>query len=333
MSDDNNRGASTSIASGRLNDLVDQCENGAFIYLFADDAKIYKHVSSLDDKDVLQQCVNNFMKWTDRWLVKVNVNKCKVMTFHNRHKVDEKIEPIYTMGQSQLECVDNIKDLGVTFDGKFKFTEHVNDKVNKAYGMLGIIKRNFSSMSRNCLIMLYKSMVRSHLEYANIVWNPIKKGDVENLEKVQKRFTEMIPDVADLKYPERLKRLKLPTLVYRRTRDDMIEMFKLITGKYDNSCMSGLKQYFADVALEARETQGHRYKLKQRHCTYNIRQHYFINRSIPNWNGLPDSVMSAGTVNTFKSRLDKFWFNQEFLNNYLAQPEGTGSRSSKVYIE
>ena len=134
----------------------------------------------------------------------------------------------------------------------------------------------------------------------------LKKGDIENLEKVQKRFTKMIPDVAHLKCPERLKNLKLPTLVYRRTRGDMIEMFKLITGKYDTKCMPGLKLYSADVALETRETRGHRYRLKQRHCTYNIRQQYFINRSIPIWNGLPDSVVSAGTANVFKSRLDKF---------------------------
>ena len=59
--------------------LVDQCENGANIYLFAYDAKIYKHVSKLEDKTVLQQCVDSFMEWTERWMVKVNVNKCKVM--------------------------------------------------------------------------------------------------------------------------------------------------------------------------------------------------------------------------------------------------------------
>ena len=251
-----------------INDLVDDCENGANIYLFADDAKIYKHVFNLEDKEVLQQCVNKFIEWTDLWLVKVNVNKCKVMTFYNhRSNVDAKNDAIYLMRQSQLEGVDSIKDLGVTFDVNLKFTGHVNEKVNKAYGMLGIIKRNFGNMSRNCLVMLYKSMVRSHLEYANNVWNPVKKGDLENLEKVQKRFTKMIPDVAHLIYSERLKRLKLPTLVYRRTRGDMIEMYKLITGKYDSSCMPGLKHYLADVVLETRETRGHRFKLKQRHCT------------------------------------------------------------------
>ncbi len=152
-----------------INDLVDQCENGASIYLFADDAKIYKHVSKLEDKTVLQQCVDSFMKWTDRWLVKVNVNKCKVMSFYNRTSLNVKTEATYMMGPSQLESVDNMKDLGVIFDANLKFTDHINDKVNKAYGMLGIIKRNFRGMSRNCLVMLYKAMVRSHLEYANNV--------------------------------------------------------------------------------------------------------------------------------------------------------------------
>ena len=46
------------------------------------------------------------------------------------------------IGQSQLECVDNIKDLGVTFDGKLKFTDHANDKINKVYGMLEITVLN-----------------------------------------------------------------------------------------------------------------------------------------------------------------------------------------------
>jgi len=169
-----------------INDLVDQCENGANIYLFADDAKIYKQVSKLEDKIVLQQCVDSFMEWTERWLVKVNVNKCKVMSFYNRTNLNVKAETTYMMGPSQLEAVDNMKDLGVTFDVNLKFTDHVNDKVNKAYGMLGIIKRNFRSMSRNCLVMLYKSMVRSHLEYANNVWNPIKKATLKISKKYKK---------------------------------------------------------------------------------------------------------------------------------------------------
>ncbi len=51
-----------------------------------------------------------------------------------------------------------------------------------------------------CLVMLYKAMVRSHLEYANTVWSPVKQGDIDMLEKVQKRFTKMIPSLTHLGY-------------------------------------------------------------------------------------------------------------------------------------
>ena len=76
-------------------------------------------------------------------------------------------------------------------------------------------------------------MVRSHLEYCNSVWSPYRKGDIEALEKVQKRATKIVPHLKHLKYSERLRVCKLPTLNYRRIRGDMIETFKILTGKYD----------------------------------------------------------------------------------------------------
>ena len=81
--------------------------------------------------------------------------------------------------------------------------------------------------------MLYKSLVRSHLEYANVVWCPYRKEDIEELEKVQMRATKMVKSVCKLSYSDRLRALGLPTLVYRRLRGDMIEVHKLVTGKYD----------------------------------------------------------------------------------------------------
>ena len=47
-------------------------------------------------------------------------------------------------------------------------------------------------MDKNTFIMLYKSSVRPHLEYANLLWSPYKKGDVEAIEKVQKRATKLV---------------------------------------------------------------------------------------------------------------------------------------------
>ena len=71
-------------------------------------------------------------------------------------------------------------------------------------------------------------MVRPHLEYANSVWCPYKKGDIEIIEKVQKRATKLIISVHKLTYIERLKQLQLPTLKYRCMRGDMIKVFKIV---------------------------------------------------------------------------------------------------------
>ena len=75
-------------------------------------------------------------------------------------------------------------------------------------------------------------MVRSHLDYCSSVWAPYKEGDIEALEKVQKKVTKILPALKRFPYSERLKACQIKTLHYRRIRGDMIETYKIITGKY-----------------------------------------------------------------------------------------------------
>ena len=82
-----------------------------------------------------------------------------------------------------LEKLNSINDLGVIFDSNLTFKDHMAQKISKAYSILGIIKRNFIHMDESTFILLYKSMVRPHLEYANSVWCPYKQGDIKELEK------------------------------------------------------------------------------------------------------------------------------------------------------
>ena len=52
-------------------------------------------------------------------------------------------------------------------------------------------------------------------------------------DNVQRRATKQLPGMKNIPYEEILKRLKLPTLAYRRTRGDMVEVYKLLQGKYE----------------------------------------------------------------------------------------------------
>ena len=68
-----------------------------------------------------------------------------------------------------------IKDLGVMFDTQLNFTDHIQEKINKACKMIGLLKRNFIYMDCKTFILLYKALVRPHLEYANSVCSPYRK--------------------------------------------------------------------------------------------------------------------------------------------------------------
>jgi len=91
-----------------------------------------------------------------------------------------------------LEKVNSMVDLGVRFDNNLTFREHMSEKINKVYSVLGIIKRNFIYMDEHTFFLLYKAMVRPHIEFANSVWCPYKLGDIKEIEKVQKRATKLI---------------------------------------------------------------------------------------------------------------------------------------------
>ena len=80
---------------------------------------------------------------------------------------------------------------------------------------------------------LYKALVRSHFDYAMAVWSPHLVKYINAIEGIQRRATKMIPTLKNLAYPERLKKLKLPTLAYRTARGDMIEVYKIVNGRYD----------------------------------------------------------------------------------------------------
>ena len=77
---------------------------------------------------------------------------------------------------------------------------------------------------------MYTSMIRSHLEYAIQVWNPYQIGDIDIIERVQRRATKIPQSLWTKSYSERLVILSLTTLEERRTRGDLIQMYKIAKG-------------------------------------------------------------------------------------------------------
>jgi len=110
----------------------------------------------------------------------------------------------------------------------------------------------------------------------------------------------MVKGFYKLPYETRLKRLKLTSLEKRRQRGDLIEAYKILTGKegVDTHCFFTLDQ-------NRYGTRGHELKVYTRRNILELRIIFFSQRVVPHWNRLPESVVTAESVNIFKNRLDR----------------------------
>ena len=95
------------------------------------------------------------------------------------------------------------------------------------------------------------------------------------------RAIKLVISIKNLTYKDRLKRLKLPTLQYRRIRGDMIEVYKILTNKYDSEVNLYLEKQQDNI------TRGHSLKLLNNRYHYDLRKFSFAPRIVNVWNSLP----------------------------------------------
>ena len=223
-----------------------------------------------------------------------------------------------------LSRVQDEKDVGVTFDEDMTFRKDISPRANKANSIMGIIRRTYTYLDPQSFKLLFKSLVRPHLEYGAPIWNPCLKRDITELEKVQRRATRQVPQLKGLSYEDRLRKLQLPTLRYRRLRSDMIETYKLLHDIHDPILPKLLDP------VEKSKTRGHRFKLPKKSAKNNIKGHVFPHRIVNDWNSLPEDVVSAPSVNAFKNRLHSHWRNHPWLYNWEAELELGPNRLSQA---
>ena len=131
-------------------------------------------------------------------------------------------------------------------------------------------------------------------------------GYIDKVERVQRRATRIIPKLRDLPYEERLKKLNLYSLAYRRRRGDMIQVYKI----YEGIDRIDKDKFFTSPTLAS--TRGHASKMHKERCRLKVRENVFGQRIVNAWNSLPDMVVQSGSLNQFKARLDRHWVGERF---------------------
>ena len=140
-----------------------------------------------------------------------------------------------------------------------------------------------------------------------------------NVRECSKACYQIGKSTARKTYSEHLKSLGLPSLQYRRLRNDMVQTYKIVR---DIDIVD--KDKLFTIVTETR-TRGHKYKLFKRRSRLNIRKNVFSNRVVNTWNNLPSSVVVTPSVNSFKSRLNRHWtYHPSKFNPPCYIPHATG---------
>ena len=180
----------------------------------------------------------------------------------------------YTMkqGTRKLEQTSEEKDLDITVTSNLKPTQHCLIAANKARSALALLKIAFSNITVSNFRPLYTVYVRPHLEYCIQAVGPYMAQDYLALEKIQRRATKLVPAIWNLPYDDRLRALKLPTVKERLLRGDLIETYKILTGK------TKLEPSRFFERNQDERTRGHHLKLKAKRAGYLAKAKFFSHR-------------------------------------------------------
>ena len=289
-----------------INDIDQAVECvGGMLKKFADDTKWWKKVVTEEDRLAFQQGIDNLFQWSADWQMPFNDDKCHVL-----HVGRSNARHQYTMGGAVLESVHQEKDVGVIISDNMKPSLQCAKAAKKANGVLGQLTRGVSYRDKDCFINLFQTYVRPHLEYAVAAWSPWNQGDKDILEAVQKRAVMMVTNLKGRYYSQRLEELGMTTLEERRERGDLIQAYKVLTGREKVDYNNWFKMCAAiSDTRETRNTAG-LFNVERMEGRLETRKNFWSVRVASRWNRLPDLVKAANSVDSFKNGLDN-WTEKE----------------------
>ena len=227
-----------------VNDLPESLEVDTL--LFADDVKMYRWVDSVDDVRYVQTQLDRLCRWSEKWGLKLNPSKCKVLSLTLRRAP---VIGSYVVGGVELERVTVMRDLGIMLDQKLTFGEHIDSTVRKANRALGLLMRTLQTgkngrplkiENTRALLTTYFANVRSVLEYGSVVWSGAAQTHIQRIERVQGRFLAWLRNRCrvtgvSLSYPELIRHFEIGTMQARFRQHDILFIRNVHRHRIDSS--------------------------------------------------------------------------------------------------
>ena len=196
-----------------FNDLFDVVTNN--LDVFADDSTLWATIPSVGDRAAVASSLTKDLlaiaSWAEAWLVTFNTGKTEAlilskhhdMTEFRKNPIDKKTgkyldgptpcpHPPLAFGSLLLPESPRFKVVGLTFQGNLSWALHVTHVYKKGRRALGIVRRARHVLSKQTIAVLYKSHVRSTMEYACPIWMGNTSTELGRLDSVQRSAARLM---------------------------------------------------------------------------------------------------------------------------------------------
>ena len=272
---------------------------------FADDVTLS---ATCEPKD-LQAAVKQFNMrlkllhmWGNMWQVNFATKKTQFLIIWRSN-----VQAYVQFGRSRIPNTMEIDILGVCYDRSLTYQSHISNVTKKAAGRIASLRRITWAVSQNELETLYKSQVRSVMEYAPLTWGGAAPTHLEMLDKLQRRAERLIyGDPHDS---------PLPTLQHRRDVAGLTTLYKIQEQEAEN--LRPLRQEARPVprATRAATADATRRALKVERCRTLHRQLQFLPHFTRIWNTLVSNVSEEDLLTFMKSQ-QRF---KQYVNKWLLE--------------
>ena len=284
-----------------INDLPDSVFD-SIVSIFADDTRVTKIIKDKSDIEKLQNDINHVYKWQEDNNLLFNAKKFELIRHGKNKELKENIYP-KPNGTDVVEEKSVVTDLGVKMNNKADFSDHVDKVCSKTSQKLGWILRTFSNRSTSFMTLMWKTLAQGHIDYSSQLYQPLQSGNLVRIEQLFKSYTKRIPQVRELNYWERLKKLKMNSQQRRFERYRIIYIWKILEGLVPNPEVTQ-----SDPGTKGRQVKIPALKTKASSKIKSLREASLQVHGAKMFNLLPQHIRDTSKceVAVFKEKLDQF---------------------------
>ena len=163
-----------------INDLSENLKST--VKLFADDTSIFHVVKDPNTSaEILNHDLTKISEWAYRWKMSFNPDPSKQaqeILFSN--KVMKTNHPNIIFNGNTVQKSANQKHLGLILDEKLTFNDHITSKLTTANKLTSTLRKLYHYMPRDSLVTIYKSFIRPHLDYADVIFDKPSNATFSN---------------------------------------------------------------------------------------------------------------------------------------------------------